>query len=72
MKGLHSLLKKLIRSGAGRKRFFMAVIGLSVAMLLILTAVQIQADYNDLLHSKRNQDSVANFLVLNKTLNDQN
>jgi hypothetical protein len=69
---LHFLLKKLIRAGAGRKRFFMAVIGLSIAMLLILAAVQIQADYNDLLHSKSNQDSVANFLVLNKTLNDQN
>ncbi len=69
---LHSLLKKLIRAGAGRKRFFMAVAGLSVAMLLILAAVQIQANYNDLLNSKSNQDSVANFLVLNKTLNDQN
>lgn len=70
--GLHHLLKKLIRSGAGRKRFFMAATGLSVAMLLILAAVQIQANYNDLLHSKSNQDSVANFLVLNKILNDQN
>ena len=72
MNGLHSLLKKLIRSGAGRKRFFMAVIGLSVAMLLILAAVQVQANYNDLLNSKSNQDSVANFLVLNKILSDQN
>jgi hypothetical protein len=72
MQGLNPLLKKLIRAGAGRKRFFMAVMGLSVAMLLILTAVQIQANYNDLLHSKTNQDSVANFLVLNKILNDQN
>jgi hypothetical protein len=72
MNGLHLLLKKLIRSGAGRKRFIMAVIGLSIAMLLILAAVQIQANYNDLLHSKTNQDSVANFLVLNKVLSDQN
>ena len=72
MKGLHQLLKKLIRTGAGRKRFFMAFIGLSVAMLLILAAVQIQANYNDLLHSKTNQDSIANFLVLNKVLSDQN
>lgn len=72
MNGLHPLLKKLIRTGAGRKRFFMAFIGLSVAMLLILAAVQIQANYNDLLHSKTNQDSIANFLVLNKILNDRN
>ncbi len=72
MKGLNLLLKKLIRTGAGRKRFFMAFVGLSVAMILILAAVQIQTNYNELLHSKSNQDSIANFLVLNKILNDQN
>lgn len=72
MKGLNQLLKKLIRTGTGRKRFFMAFIGLSVAMLLILAAVQVQSNYNDLLHSKTNQDSIANFLVLNKILSDQN
>lgn len=72
MNDLHLLLKKLIRSGVGRKRFIMAIAGLSVAMLLILAAVQIQANYNDLLHSKTNQDSIANFLVLNKILSDQN
>jgi hypothetical protein len=72
MNDLHLLLKKLIRSGVGRKRFIMAIAGLSVAMLLILAAVQIQVNYNDLLHSKTNQDSIANFLVLNKILSDQN
>lgn len=72
MEVLDRLLKKLIRTGAGRKRFFMAFIGLSTAMLLILSAVQIQANYDDLLHSKSNQDSVANFLVLNKELTDRN
>ena len=69
---LNRLLKKLIRTGAGRKRFFLAFIGLSVAMLLILAAVQLQANYDELLHSKSNQDSVANFLVLNKQLTDRN
>jgi len=72
MDGLDQLLKKLIRAGAGRKRFLMAVAGLSVAMLLILAAVQIQANYNDLLNSKTNRDSIANFLVLNKIINDKN
>lgn len=72
MTGLRPLLKKLIRTGAGRKRFVMAVIGLSVAILLILAAAQIQANYNYLLHGKANQDSVANFLVINKILTDQN
>lgn len=72
MNALQPLLKKLIRTGVGRRRFFMAFIGLSVAMLLILAAVQIQANYNDLLNSKTNQDSIANFLMLNKVLNDSN
>ena len=68
---LNQLLKKLIRTGEGRGRFIMAVIGLSVALLLILSAVQLQANYADLLHSKTNQDSVANFLVINKQVNDK-
>ena len=72
MKGLTFLLNKLIRTAAGRNRFVMAIVGLSFAMLLILAAVQIQANYSELLHSKTNQDSVANFLVLNKILNDRN
>lgn len=60
------LLKKLIQTGSGRTRFVMAIIGLSVAMILILSAVQLQANYNELLNSKSNQDSIANFLVINK------
>ncbi len=71
MDALNHLLRKLIRTGAGRKRFVMAAVGLSVAMLLILAAVQVQADYNSLLQSKSNQDSIANFLVVNKTLTDK-
>ncbi|RFM26730.1 FtsX-like permease family protein [Deminuibacter soli] len=66
------LLKKLIRTGAGRTRFLMAVLGLSVALLLILSAVQLQADYHSLLYSKNSQDSIANFLVVNKQLTAQN
>ena len=63
---LNALLKKLIQTGKGRSRFVMAIIGLSVAMILILSAVQLQANYNNLLHSKTNQDSIANFLVISK------
>jgi hypothetical protein len=48
----------------------MAIIGLSIAMLLILAAVQIQANYNELLNGKTNQDSTANFLVVNKLVNN--
>jgi hypothetical protein len=66
---MHKLLKKLIKAASGRTRFIMAVMGLSVALILIFAAVQVQANYDELLHSKTNQDSVANFLVLNKILN---
>lgn len=66
---LNTLLKKLIKTASGRTRFVMAVIGLSVALLLILSAVQIQANYNELLNGKTNQDSTANFLVVNKEVN---
>lgn len=68
---LNDLLKKLIKTGTGRFRFFMAVVGMSVAMLLILLAVQLQSNYNELLHGKTNQDSVANFLLINKLVNDE-
>lgn len=65
---LNQLLKKIIRTGVGRSRFIMAGIGLTIAMLLILSATQIQADYNELLYGKNNRDSIANFLVINKII----
>ncbi len=66
---LTHLLKKIIKTGIGRGRYIMAGTGLTIATLLILSAVQIQVDYNELLYSKSNQDSVANFLVINKVIN---
>jgi len=68
---LDQLLKKLIRTSAGRTRLILAVVGLSIALLLILSAVQIQANYNDLLYGKTNQDSIANFLVINKAVTNK-
>ncbi|HCL04905.1 MAG TPA: hypothetical protein DHW64_02610 [Chitinophagaceae bacterium] len=72
MKGLNILLRKLIRTGAGRVRFAMAIVGLSIAMILILSAVQLQSNYNELLRGSGNRDSIANFMVINKILTDQN
>jgi len=65
---LNQLLKKIIRTGVGPGRFIMAATGLTIAMLLILSAVQIQINYNELLYGKNNQDSIANFLVVNKVI----
>jgi hypothetical protein len=69
---LHSLFKKIIRSGVGKSRLVMATIGLAIAMLLIFAAVQVQVNYNELLYGKNNQDSIANFLVVNKRVNGNN
>ncbi len=69
---LDQLLKKLIKNSAGQTKLVLAVIGLSIALILILSAVQLQSNYYELLNGKKNQDSVANFLVINKALTDQN
>jgi len=69
---LNNILKKIIKTANGSGRLVLAVAGLAIAMLLILAAVQLQANYNSLLYSKTNQDSVANFLVINKPVNDAN
>lgn len=67
---LFTLLKKIIKTSAGRLRFVLAFVGLSIALLLILAAIQLQANYNNLLNGKTNQDSTANFLVINKEVNN--
>jgi hypothetical protein len=69
---LNNLLKKLIRTGSGKSRNTMALVGLFIALLLIFSAVQIQSNYHDLLYSKTSQDSIADFLVINKTVTDKN
>jgi hypothetical protein len=69
---LNQLLKKLIRTSAGKSRNTMAVAGLFIAVLLILAAVQIQSNYQQILYSKTSQDSIADFLVINKTVTDKN
>lgn len=70
MTPLARLLKKLIRNSAGHLRYTVAIIGLSIAVFLLLAAVQIQVNYNELLRGRQNQDSIANFLVINKQLTD--
>lgn len=69
---LNQLLQKLIRASSGRSRNIMAVAGLFIALLLILSAVQIQANYQQILYSKTTQDSIADFLVINKTVTYKN
>ncbi len=68
---LNTLLKKLIRTASG-SRNTMAVLGLFIALLLMLAAVQIQSNYQQILYNKTSQDSIADFLVINKTLTSKN
>lgn len=46
----------------------MASAGLGIAMLLILIAIQAHIDFNQLLHSRKNENEVADFLVINKKI----
>src|SRR6478735_3010221 len=69
---LDQLLKKLIHTGTGRSRNTMALAGLFIAMFLILAAVQVQSNYQQILYSKTSQDSIADFLVINKIITNNN
>jgi len=63
-----ALLKKIIQTGIGKGRLLMAVLGLGIAMLLLLTAIQAHTDFNQLLYSGKNQNESADFLVINKKI----
>ncbi len=70
MNKLDFILKKIISDGVGRSKKLTALVGLSVAFFLLLTAIQLQINYHNLLNNKNNKDSIANFLVINKVLTD--
>ena len=72
MKELNTLLRKIIRSKKNKSQLVLALFGLGTGMLLVLGSVQIQMNYNHLLSGHASKDSVANFLVVNKKLTDQN
>ncbi len=67
---LNFILKKIILDRVGRSKKFTALVGLSVAIFLLLTSIQLQINYYNLLNNKNNKDSIANFLVINKILTD--
>ena len=70
MSELNKLLHTIIRDNSGKSKLFTAMVGLTIAILLLLISVQLQLNFNDLLNSKNNKDSVANFLVINKEITD--
>ncbi len=67
----NSLLRKLILNQSGKSKILVARLGLTIAIFLLLTAIQIQSDYDFLLTNSSNQDSIGDFLVINKVLNNE-
>jgi hypothetical protein len=65
---IQPLLQKLIRAGIGKFRFLMATVGMGVAVLFILLAVQTFMNFNELLHGSKNKNETADFLVINKQI----
>lgn len=49
----------------------MAAGGLGIAMLLILVALQVSHDFNELLYGERNRSERADFLVINKKITNE-
>lgn len=68
LSGIHPLLSKLIRAGIGRLRMLMGSVGMGVAVLFILLAVQTFMNFNELLHGNKNENETADFLVINKAV----
>lgn len=67
----NSLLKKLILKQSGKSKIWIARLGLGIAIFLLLTAIQIQSNYDFLLNNQSNKDSIGDFLVINKVLNNE-
>lgn len=69
---LNNILKKLIRSHSGFIQMVTARIGLGISVFLLLLAIQIQTNFQYLLNNSNNKDSIADFLVINKVLDNNN
>jgi hypothetical protein len=65
------LLKKIIQTGIGKGRLLMATFGLGIAMILLLLAIQVHSDFDQLLYNQQNQNESADFLVINKEITNE-
>lgn len=68
----NKLIGKILRNEQGRFRAWMGTLGLGIACLLVLAAIQLQLNFNNLLEGKENRDTHAQFLVINRQLNSNN
>jgi hypothetical protein len=72
MQALHLLMGKILHSRKGRLRAWMGTLGLGIAALLLLIAVQMQADFSELLQGRQNKEANTQYLVINRQLNNNN
>jgi len=72
MQALHLLMGKILHSRKGRLRAWMGTLGLGIAALLLLIAVQMQSDFSELLEGKQNKETNTQYLVINRQLNNNN
>lgn len=68
MPSFYQLLKQIIQTGIGWSRLLMAAGGLGIAMVLLLVAIQVHTDFNQLLYGQQNANESADFLVINKKI----
>lgn len=68
MPSFYQLLKKIIQTGIGKGRLVMAAVGLGIAMILLLIAIQVHTDFDQLLHNQQNANESADFLIINKKI----
>ncbi len=61
----NTLLKKIVGSSMGRGTFWIALLGLSLALLLILAAVQLRGNFAQL------QGNKTKYVVINKTITNE-
>ena len=69
---MNKLFKKIINANVGAGRYFMALFGLGIGVLLILSAVQLNYNFNTLLLGDSKAKNANDFLVISKNITAQN
>lgn len=69
---LSQLMHKLLQNSSGSWRARIGTLGLLIAAILLLLAVQIQSNFSQLLESKTSREAGTQYLVVNRQLNNDN
>jgi ABC-type antimicrobial peptide transport system permease subunit len=63
---MKQLLKKIIANNIGKGRYLMALIGLGLGVVLVLSAVQLNRNFSQLLQGEQKRKTGTDFLVVRK------